>query len=152
MKKNYVSLLILILATIITTLALSALYKQKFLTTSYSFDKLNKITAEEFNEYIIENPSTILYIGDKTDDTNNKIEEKFINKLETLNLLENTIYIEKGEITSELEKIFKEKYKYVYEESNLPVILLIIDGEAIQIQQISENSDVQTIINYEVFE
>lgn len=152
MKKKYVSLFILILATIIITLALSALYKQKFLTTSYSFDKLNKITAEEFNEYIIENSSIILYVGEKTNNINNKIEEKFINKLESLNLLENTVYIEKEEITSELEKVLKEKYKYIYIESKLPVILVIIDGEVIQNVQISEDSDVETIINYEVFE
>lgn len=152
MKKNYISLLILILATIIITLALSALYKQKFLTTSYSFDKLNKITAEEFNEYIIENPNTILYIGDKINNTNNKMEEKFINKLESLNLLENTVYIEKDEITSQLEKTLKEKYKYIYNEKKLPAILVIIDGKVIQIEKISEDSNVDTIIDYEVFE
>ena len=89
----------LILVTIIITLSLSVLYKQKFSITTYSFDKLNKITSKEFNEYIIENPNTILYIGDKTNDKTNKIEKKFVTKLESLNFLENTIYIEKEEIT-----------------------------------------------------
>ena len=73
MKKNYISLFMLILVTIIITLSLSVLYKQKFSITTYSFDKLNKITSQEFNEYIIENPNTILYIGDKTNDKTNKI-------------------------------------------------------------------------------
>ena len=152
MKKNYISLFVLILGTIIITLALSTLYKQKFLTTSYSYDKLNKITAEEFNEYIIENPSSILYIGDKTNDSNNKIEKKFINKLESLNLVENTIYIDKDEVTSKLEKTLKEKYKYTYNEKKLPTILVIIDGKITQIEEVTADSNIETIIEYEVFE
>ena len=151
MKKNYISLFMLILVTIIITLSLSVLYKQKFSITTYSFDKLNKITSQEFNEYIIENPNTILYIGDKTNDKTNKIEKKFVTKLESLNLLENTIYIEKEEITPGLEKILKEKYKYTYDEEKLPFVLVIIDGKVIQSEEIRKNSNIDTFINYEVF-
>jgi len=152
MKKNYLKLFVLILITIIITLGLSAMYKQKFLTLSYSFDRLNKITANEFNEYIIENPSTILYIGDKTNNTYNKIEKNFISKLESLNLLENTIYIEKSEVTPKFIKKLKEEYKYTYDEGKLPTILVIIDGIAVEKTELKKDSSIDTIIEYGVFE
>lgn len=151
MKKNYVKLFILLTVTVIITLTLSTIYKQKFWVTSYSYDKLNKITADEFNEYITENPDIILYIGDKNNISINKIEKKFINNLEKLNILENTIYIENNDITPELEKILKKEYKYIYNEKQLPTILVIIDGEIIQKEILEEDSDVYNIINYEVF-
>lgn len=152
MKKNHIVLALLILVTIIVTLSLSVIYRQKFSITAYSFDRLNKITAEEFNEYMIENPNVIIYIGDKTNYTYNKIEKKFINKLEKSNLLESTIYIEKEEVKTKLSKILKENYKYTYNENKLPVILVIIDGEVIQTENLTKTSNPETIINYEVFE
>ena len=154
MKKNYVYLLILLLGTVVVTLLLSFLYRNdvEVVETSYAYDNLNKITAAEFEEYMIENPDTIIYISDKTNLDNNKFEKKLINKLEKLNLLENVIYIEKGEVVDSLEKKFKEDYSYKYNEKEIPVIIVISDGEIIQTVVVNEKSTVDTIINYEVFE
>ena len=104
MKKNYVYLAVLLIATVALTLFLSSLYKRETLENSYLYEKLNKITATEFEEYMLEHPDTIIYIANKNDLDNNKFEKKFENKLEKLNLLENIIYIEKEEVTSSLEK------------------------------------------------
>jgi len=152
MKRNYVYLLILILVTVVITLFLSNIYKKEVITTSHSYEKLNKITALEFEEYIIENPDTIIYLGDKTNLDNNKFEKKFISKLENLNLIKNTIYIDKTEITSSLKKVLEKEYSYNYDENKLPVVIVINDGKTIQKSNVYQNSKADTIINYEVFE
>jgi len=152
MKKNYIYLLILLVATVFVTLLLSNLYKKEVNGISYSYDKLNKIIATEFEEYIIEHPDTIIYIADKTNLDNNKFEKKFVNKLEKLGLIENAIYIEKKEINSDLEKKLKENYSYKYSEEKLPVIIVINDGKLIQTSVVDKSSIADTIIDYGVFE
>ena len=152
MKKNYVYLAVLLIATVALTLFLSSLYKRETLENSYLYEKLNKITATEFEEYMLEHPDTIIYIANKNDLDNNKFEKKFENKLEKLNLLENIIYIEKEEVTSSLEKELKEKYSYKYSEEKIPTIIIISDGQFIESAVVNENSDVNTIVDYGVFE
>lgn len=152
MKKNYIYLLILLVATVVVTLLLSNLYKKEVNGISYSYNKLNKIIATEFEEYIIEHPDTIIYIADKTNLDNNKFEKKFVNKLEKLGLIENAIYIEKEEINSDLEKKLKKDYSYKYSEEKLPVIIVINDGKLIQTSVVDKSSIADTIIDYGVFE
>lgn len=151
MKKNYIYLTILVLGTVVLTLFLSYLYKKESIQISYSYQKLNKITALEFEEYMIEHPDTIMYIADKTNLDNDKFDKKLINKLEKLNLIENVIYIEKSEMVSSLRKILKENYSYKYDEQSLPVIIVINDSNIIQISVVDIDSNVDTIIDYEVF-
>ena len=79
MKINYIYLTILIFCTVVLTFFLSFLYKRDEIKTSYSYEKLNKITATEFKEYMIEHPDTIIYIADKNNLNYNKFEKKLIN-------------------------------------------------------------------------
>lgn len=152
MKKRYIYLVCLIVGTVVLTLFLSNLYSRKLSKNCFLYESLNKITATEFEEYIVENPDTIVYIGDKTVLSNDKFEKKLINKLKKMNLLKTIVYIEKGEVTGELKNIFRDKYSYEYEEESLPVIIVINDGEIIETAKISKNSDVKDIIDFEVFE
>ena len=152
MKKNYIYFGILIICTVALTLFLSYIYKSEVEeSVSYSYEHLNKITSNEFDEYMIEHPDTIIYIADKTNLNNNKFEKRLINKLEKLNLLENVIYIEKEEMIAILQKKLKENYGYNYNEDKLPAIIVINDGKTKQISIIRRDSDVDTIIDYEVF-
>jgi len=152
MKKNYIYLIILILCTIFLTLFLSSLYRKETVQVSYAYENLNKITKTEFEEYLLENPDAIIYIGDKTNIKNNKIEKKIINKIIKLNLLEKAIYIEREDIVNSFEKILKEKYNYTYEEKNFPIMLLIVDGELSQKTLINKQTNINNVIDYGVFE
>lgn len=151
MKKNYIYFLILVIGTIVLTLLLASSYKKDVVEESFLYERLNKITATEFEEYIIENPNSIIYIGDKTNVDNNKFEKELIDKFEKLHLLTNVVYIEKTEINSSLQKRLKELYSFEYNENNLPTILVINDGEIIQSSFVDIDTDVDSVINYEVF-
>ena len=82
----------------------------------------------------------------------NKFEKKFIKKIDSLNLLKNVIYIEKEELNNSLNKKLKKNYSYEYDENLLPAIIVINDGVLSQVSYVNEDSQVEDIINYEVFE
>ena len=152
MKKNYIYLALLLIATVILTLFLAAVYKAKLEPTSLLYDKMRKINATEYEEYIMEHQDMIIYISDKKNLGNTKKEKSFLNKIEKSNLLEFVIYIDKEEFNKELKKKFKNNYSYEFDKNKLPAILVINDGELSEISYIDEEVDVSTIINYEVFE
>ena len=152
MKKNYIYLVILILVTIVITFLLSFLYKKEDVKMSYSYEKLNRITSEEFEEYMLEQSDVIIYISDKTNLNYNKFEKKLIKKLEKLNLIKNVIYIDKSDMVESLQEKMSENYSYKYSEERLPAIIVINDGVFVQSAEINANSVVEAIINYEVFE
>lgn len=150
-KKNYIYLVVLIIATIVLTLTFSIIYKNEVIKTCYLYENLNKITTLELDEYIMENPDSIIYIGDKNDLSNNKFEKKLLKQLKKHNLLENSVYIEKNEVTKEFKNSLKNEHSQVYDESKLPMILIVIDGGIEKIIDVSNDSSADTIIEYEVF-
>lgn len=152
MKKNYIYMAVLLVATVGLTFLLSSIYNKEVNFVSHSYEKLNKITSAEFEEYMIENPDTIVYVSDKNDLNKNKFEKKFVKKLENLNLLENTIYIEKDEINNKFKDLLKTNYDYRLDEKNLPTIIVIDSGSVVQSVVVEKTSNVDTIIDYGVFE
>lgn len=152
MKKNYICLLVLLVATVGFTFLLSSIYNKEVNSVSYSYEKLNKITSDEFEEYMMENTETIVYVAEKNDLSNNKFEKEFIKKLENLNLLENTIHIEKEEVNNKFKELLKTNYDYELEIKKLPIIIVIDNGEVIQSVVVDKNSNVESIIDYGVFE
>jgi len=152
MKKNYIYLAVLLVVTVGLTFLLSSIYNKEVNSVSYSYEKLNKITSDEFEEYMIENPDAIVYVSDKNDLNKNKFEKKFVKKLENLNLLENTIYIEKDEINNKFKELLKVNYDYKLDQKKLPIIIVINSGSVVQSVVVEKKSNVETIINYGVFE
>ena len=152
MKKNYIYLAVLLVVTVGLTFLLSSIYNKEVNSVSYSYEKLNKITSDEFEEYMMENTETIVYVSDKNDLNNNKFEKKFIKKLENLNLLENTIYIEKDEINNKFRELLKANYNYKLDEKELPIIIVIDNSKVVQSVVVDKNSDVDTVVDYGVFE
>ena len=66
-KKNYIILVILIVITVLLTFILFDIYRNKDKVTSDFYRYSNKITNEEFDEYILESSDLIIYISDKYD-------------------------------------------------------------------------------------
>lgn len=152
MKKNYIYLAVLLIATVGLTFLLSSIYNKEMNSVSYSYENLNKITSDEFEEYMMENSETIVYVAEKNDLSNNKFEKKFIKKLENLNLLENTVYIEKSEINNEFKELLKTNYNYKLDEKKLPIIIVIDSGSVVQSVVVEKNSNVDAVVDYGVFE
>jgi len=73
-----------------------------------------------------------------------------VKKLKKTNLLKNTIYIEKMDVKDNVIKALNELYGYKYEEENIPIIIVINNGEKIQTIKINNNTNINEI-NFEVF-
>lgn len=96
-KKNYLLLGVLFIATIGLLIYLGAWYKQ---ATMYDKNKsiipsvVMEISEQEFGNYVLENPNTLLYVSSPTDETI-KSYEKDLNKIIKSNdLINETVYID----------------------------------------------------------
>ena len=74
-KKNYIILIVLVVSTVFVTLFISDVYLQKSKKESICYQYLNRIMLTELDEYIIENPNSIIYISDKYDLSNEHFEK-----------------------------------------------------------------------------
>ena len=151
-RKNYYIVVLLIVITVLITLFLSNLYKNRSRDFSLIYNYSNKITSDELDEYLLEMSDIIIYVADKYDNSNTKFEEKFKNKIDSLNLKDKLIYIDKSELNKKsLEKLNKE-YKIKINLENLPTIITIVDRKVTRLETVRNDSDVNKILNYEDFE
>ena len=151
-KKNYAVLFILLVVTVILTLSLASIYKNREKLTSEFYNYSNAITAKEFDEYALESPDLIIYLADKYDRSFNKFESDFQAKLEDMNLKNKLVYIDKANITKDLLKEFKNDYQINIYKKNLPIIIIMVDKKVIKTININSNSNVDSIIDFKVFE
>ena len=151
-KKNYYFLIVLIVVTIFITLLLASLYKNKTKEVSNFYNYSNNITSKEFNEYLLENTDLIIYMADKYDLSYSSFENNFKSKLDELNLKDKFVYIDKSELNEKFLKKLEEKYKIRIDTNRLPVIIVMIDENVINVSYINEGSNAEEIINYEAFE
>lgn len=151
-KKNYYILVVLLTVTAVLTLTLSNLYLNREKLVSNFYEYANKITPKEFAEYVSENSDLIIYISDKYDLTNETFEKSFEKKLNDKNLKEKLIYLDKNKIDKKFLSKLKDTYNINITLSDTPIIIIIVDGKIIKNISITNNSNVDTIIDYEEFE
>lgn len=151
-KKNYYILVVLLIVTVLLTLSLSYVYRNKEKLVSNFYEYSNKIKPQEFDEYMIENSDFIIYISDKYDLTYEEFESSFKEKLEKLNLKNNLIYIDKNDIDKEFLNKIKKEYNINIEIKDMPIIIVVVDNKVIKNVSVDTDSNVDTLIEYEVFE
>ena len=151
-KKNYYILVVLLAVTVLLTLSLSSIYMNKEKLVSNFYEYSNKITPEEFDEFMTENSDVIIYISDKYDLTHETFERNFENKIDELNLKHNLIYIDKNDIDEEFLNELKKTYNINIDLQKAPIVVVIIDEEVIKNISVQPDSNVDTLIEYEVFE
>lgn len=127
-KKNYIIVIIMFCAVIALTLAGARFYNNSIKETSTLYNYIKSITKEELDQYLSENPSTVLYISDKYNLSNNENEELLKSKIIKFNLYNNFIYMDKNQFDSEFVKRFNSKYKIKLDINKLPVIIIYSDS------------------------
>ena len=151
-KKNYCLLVVLLAVTVVLTLSLSSIYLNKEKLVSNFYEYSNKITVEEFDEYMIENSDTIIYISDKYDLTLGDFEKKLQNKLDEKNWKQNFVFLDKKDINDKFLNKLKNTYKINIDLEKTPIIIVVVDKRVIKNVKVTSSSDVNTLIDYEVFE
>ncbi len=151
-KKNYIILIVLVVSTVFVTLFISDVYLQKSKKESICYQYLNKIMLTELDEYIIENPNSIVYISNKYDLSNEHFEKEFKDNIEQLNLKNNVVFIDKSDLTSSVRKELKSKYNVDIPDVNNSIVLMFIDSKVTNIVIVDDNTNAYDFIDYGVFE
>jgi len=151
-SKNYIILAVLIVVTVLVTLFLSNLYISRNKLTSSFYQYSNKIAVDDFTQYTVENPDSIIYISDKYDLTHETFEQKLRKKIDNLNLKGKLVFIDKSEINKKFINNLKKNYKINIDTQKTPIILVMIDKNIMKSIYIDEHTNVESFIDYTVFE
>jgi hypothetical protein len=103
---------------------------------------LQEIVSDDLEHYLVDNPSSIIYICVANDDKCREFEKKFKKYVETKLLSDEIVYLNTtGLNQDEFVKNFNERYAKKKElTTNYPAIVLFEDGKAVSILQGKKNS------------
>lgn len=151
-RKNYVILGVVILVSLLIVYYLYMWF------TAYKSTKVGEVILDkymtvinynELDDYLVENPDAIIYVGILNDEDITKFEKKFKNSIKNNKINKEVLYLN---ITDELnsgKKISEMKDKYTVNYANItdvPNIMVFEDGKIKTIYNIRDNGyDVQKI-------
>ncbi len=119
---------IIIFTVVIVTIALANIYNKNIKKTSIMYNYLSEIKKKDIDTYIIEKPNIILYIADKYDISNNKIEKKIKNKLTDYNITNYFIFLHLNNNNKSFINYLNKKYSGNLEQK-LPMIIIFEEGK-----------------------
>ncbi len=138
--KNYVILVLLFLAGIGITLYLCELYRvydeyQK--QTPVIRDTLSEITSEDLEHYILENPTTVIYMCTSSDMICRNYEKDLKKLVKSKELQDTIIYLNLSNVDQDsFVENFNNKYPYkVKLTSSYPAIVVFEEGKIINLLQ-----------------
>ncbi len=145
MTKNYLILAVIFIVGIGITLYLCDCYRvydeyQK--QTPVIRGTLSEITTEEIEHYLLENPTTTIYMCTSSDDNCRNYEKNLIKISKKMNLQEYIVYLNLNEVDQEnfVEK-FNETYPYkVKLKETYPAFVTFEDGKVKYILQGNEEN------------
>ncbi len=142
--KNYLLLLLIFVLGIGITLYLSRLYDvydeyQK--QTPVIRDTLSEISSEELEHYILENPTTVIYMCTSSDTICRDFEKDFKKLIKKNALQDDIIYLNLSDIDQEkFVNDFNSSYNFRNKlTTKYPAIVMFEDGEVRNILQGKEN-------------
>lgn len=152
-KKNYIIVILLFTFTVAITLIFSSIYTNKEEeSVSNFYESTKKINYQDVENYLLDNPESIIYITDKNNKKYTKLEKELESRLEKLKLKDSFVIIEYTELENGLNKYLKDKYNTTIEYNNSP-IMIIINNDMIEANiTITDNTNVNDILSEEVFE
>lgn len=143
--KNYIILALIFALGIGLTLYICSCYKvyddyQK--QTPIIRGTLSEITNEEITHYILENPTTTIYMCTSSEDTCRQYEKGLKKLINNTNLAEYIVYLNLSEINQdEFVKEFNEIYPYKIKlTTSYPAFVTFEDGKIKYILQGNENN------------
>ncbi len=130
-KKNYVWLMLIVIATIAITFFLAHIYNNRHREKSVLSEYLSEVTLKDLDTYLLEKDTAVLYIDDKYNLSDNKEEKKLKEKIIKYNLYNQFVFLDASMIDSEFVNNFNQKYHYTFKEE-YPMIIIIKDKKVIK--------------------
>ena len=153
-KKNYYILTAIVLITLIISITACIVYNnQKKYENNIPVirGKISEIEAKDIDEYLRENPNSLLYIGVASDNNSRSLEEELLALKEKKNL--DLLYVNISDLKN--KKVFYEdfnrKYGNGFELSNYPAFIVIKDGKVYNMKEKKDTDlyiyDIEQLIN-----
>lgn len=153
--KNYIIVVIMFIAGMGVTLYLCNwynVYDEYQKQTPVIRGILSEITNEELEHYVMENPTTVIYMCTASNPTCRNYEKELKKLVESENLQEKIVYLNLSDIDEDqFIDNFNNKYPYkVKLTTNYPALVIFEDGEISNILQGKEDEKL-TIIKTKQF-
>lgn len=142
--KNYIIMSIILIAIVITTIFLANIYNNRFTKTSIMYNYLSEIKKKDIDTYLLEKPNIILYVSDKYDISNEKIEEKIKNNIIKYNAKEYFVYLDLNDNNKDFIDTLNKKYNG-HINKQIPLIIIIEEGKIINTYYELENVDIKEL-------
>ena len=149
-NKNILLLIILLVVTVLIVLVFAKIYKNNNKNNSIIFNYVQEIKPNDFNQYMIENPDVIVLFVDKYDISKDEILKELIDEIDDNDLKDKIICIDKNLIKDSFISSLNKKYNINLDANKFPALILITDNEVDKISYIDENTDIKTLIDYQV--
>lgn len=151
-KKNYLILGLILLVSLLFLYYLYMWYdawKDSKLNIPILDNYLEVINYNELDNYLVENPDSIIYVSVLEDEKIRDFEKKFKNSIRSNSIKNNILYMN---ITNDIDSITSDKYLInSHSIIDYPCILVFSDGNLVSFYDIDGNdyniSDMITFIN-----
>ena len=142
--KNYLIYIILIIATVVLTLFFSKSYLKDNGRKSILYDYVSEIKTDDFEQFMIESPDAIIYISNIQNSNNTKFEKRFKKKIDSLNIKDSVVFINKESIDSTFLNLLKRQYGLSL-NINETSLIIINDNTLVDCIYIDDDFDINTI-------
>ena len=145
-SKNYIILGIILFISLLILIYFNTWFSlyRKEIDNKMILDKyLTVINVNEVENYLVENPNSIIYVSALNDDKIRNFERQFKNTLKNKLITRDILYMDLTPYISndKVMKEFKKKYSLGYADiTDVPNIMVFENGELKIIYNISENS------------
>lgn len=152
--KNYILLFVILLITIGIMLYLVKIYNSKKEyenTTNVRMNFLKEITADDFENYIKENPEIILYISNSDNKSFEELEKSLKKNLVKKEYVSDMIYLNAKNASSNFADILTNYYSpslKLITYSSIPNILLIQEGTITKVFYITDSTTKDDVIEF----
>jgi hypothetical protein len=157
-KKNYLIYSIIFCFTLALSITIFILYnnqKQYEESIPVLRGKTKEMEIKDIDEYLVENPNSLLYFGVANDSNSRNIEKKLISFINKNNL--NIIYINLSNVSNKktFYDDFNKKYSSDKRLENYPAFIIIREGKILDIVQRKDRDlyigDIEQLIDiYEI--
>ena len=157
-KKNYLILASIVCFTLIVSITIYLTYnnqKEYENTIPILRGEVKEIEAKDVDDYLIENPNSLLYVGVAYDENSKNLEKKLLSLKNKKNL--NIIYINLTDL--ENKKVFYDNFNQKYTQgtklNNYPAFIIMREGKVLDLVQKNNRDlyigDVEQLIDiYEI--
>ncbi|MBQ7141334.1 MAG: hypothetical protein IJO32_07530 [Bacilli bacterium] len=146
-RKNYIIYGIIVAVTLVLVFYSNEwykVYKQNELENSYIANYIKEVNYLEFQNYVLENPNLIVYIGEKNSEKCVNFEKKLYKVIKENNLEDEIIFLNVSNVT-DLNQILRD-YKLTTLNSNLniPSIAILNNSKFSDILNSDDKNEIRT--------